>query len=467
MLATLLKNLFSRATPPHPPDAAGAAEPDRAGLARFAAGEFAAAEQDFRAALALAPADPFYACHLASALCAQGQLAAAGPYALAAWRGAMDNANHAECLKYVVMNIEADGGTDFLALIGTGNRLRLAGDFAGAEAAYHRARLAPDAAIAFADNRIGALLCCMGRYAESAPFFAAGARAHMMLDRVTDFSADFLDGLAAQGGAFAADLPAMALPPPQGGCPGPVLLMSCDSGYFDRFAFALAHSVSRNAAARCALHFHIVNPDERVEAGLARMRAHFPDLPIALGSEQCDVTRFFQPKAYYACARLLRLAQIMHHYRRPVMVIDIDLLVARGLGPLLQGLQDDDMAAPLMNTGRGEPGELLSAACVYFAFTDAGLKAAALAGAYIAHYARDGRLLWFIDQIALLACVAQIREGRLAAKLALLPDSTFSSDGADTQNTHCYFSNINFSVEAGAALAENIEFLKYAGDPAR
>lgn len=418
MLKTLMRALWRPSGP------AGGARSDSpapdgedaaAGLARFAAGDHAGAERAFRMALARDPGDPLLHLNLASALCAQGRLFDAVPHARAAWRGAPGNPDCRECLRFTCANLgldEAtpDGADAWSAAIATGNRERTAGDRDVALGACERAlALAQDDP--FTHGRIGAALCALGRHAQATPHLQAAGRAGLMPDAMFDLSDDALRSLVRA--APARDPSGAAA---EGARPALVLSFSCDSAYFHRYAHALAQSVARHAGMDLLMHFHLVNPDAGVDAVCERIQRDFPGLAVALEKEVADLSRYALPKAWYACARYARLPGLLRRHACPVLVLDLDMRLQGPLAPLCALLAGVDFAVPLVADGRGEPGEILSASCTWFAPTPGGLAVADLVAAYIEREAARGRMHWFLEQIALLAAWTCVRDGLIGAR---------------------------------------------------
>ena len=404
MLKTLLRGLWR-------PSARGA-DAGAEGLALFAAGDHAGAERAFRAALARAPGDPLLQLNLASALCAQGRLFDALPHARAAWTGAPGNPDCRECLRFACANLGLDeatpaGADAWSAAIAEGNRERTGGDRDLALAACERAlALAPDDP--YTHGRLGAALCALGRHAQATPHLQAAGRAGLMPDAMFDLTETALRSLL----PAPSEAPALAAGRPH----ALVISLSCDSGYFHRYAHALAESVARNAGQEVLMHVLVVNPDEDVAAGLARIRRSFPGLEIELEQERADLSQFALPKAWYACARYARLPGLLRRHAAPVLVLDLDMRLQGPLAPLCSLLAGVDFAVPLVADGRGEPGEILSASCTWFAPTAAGVAVADLVAAYIAREAGRGRMHWFLEQIALLAAWTCVRDGLVVAR---------------------------------------------------
>lgn len=421
------------------------------------------AECCFRDALKQAPGNAEISLYLATALCEQQRLWEAAAPARTAWLAEPRNVSYRECLRFVVANMEpqAESGAlgwpspedeTVMRLIAEGNARRNAGRLDQAEAACRRA-LAVLPLDPYVHNRLGALLCCAERYGESAPHFRVSAQAGLRPDDVVDFSRALLEQLRA-------DCPPASAPAASRG--RPVLFASCDAVYFQKFAFALAQSVSRNAGVDCVLHFHVVNPDRGVEAEMRRIRGSLPNACIELTEERTDVARFETPKTYYACARFLRLAEVLRTYRAPVVIVDMDALVIRDLGPLLIGLGDVDFAVPLVDRGRRDPGEILWAALVYFGCGAAALETAEFIASYIRHFLARGQDRWFLDQIALLAACAAIREGLLSARLRWLDQQLiWCGDSPQGGGDTALLWSFAHSIPQHARWLESEQFLAY------
>ncbi len=195
----------------------------------------------------------------------------------------------------------------------------------------------------------------------------------------------------------------------------PILFAAADAGYATRFVDLLAGNLAARAPG-IALHLHVVNPTAESEAKVARAvdltQGH---LDLAVTRENVDLVRFAAPgldplyaaKTYYSCARFLALPRLIAHYRRPILVCDIDLAPTRDPRPWLDELAPCDAGANVKI--RYDFANRLLATMVYFGDTPAGRRYADLVAAYCRHFLESRTATWTIDQVALHAAWLHMR----------------------------------------------------------
>ncbi len=438
------------------------------GLTAFQAGDYLAAEAAFRRAYAAASGNPVYAFHLASALCGLNRLEEAAPLAWQAFSQSPADLNFMGCMKYITCNLGLTGATAVAAApwrqVAAGNALRNQGRFDEAETAYRTALSAMPENL-FLLGRVGAILCNQGRFAESAPYFRAASAAGLMPDGMLNFDAARLARLAqstAWKRASAAALPAL----PSVARGELVFLLSCDSVYFERYAAALVNSMGRNAGVDCTMHFHVINPVARVVEIVQSLAARHAGVEVVLTQESVDTAAQTTPKLLYACARFILLPALMEWYRKPVFVLDMDLLVMRSLAELWRTVSGHSVALPTANQWRGEPVEIISASLVYFSTGPSAQTLAVLTANYILEEISEGRGFWFLDQAALLAMVAYSKTAP-GSDVLLLPDRVLRctdspeiSDPPADEIDGCFWT-ISASVPAHAARTAHPAFRAY------
>jgi tetratricopeptide (TPR) repeat protein len=295
----------------------------------------------------------------------------------------------------------AQDPSDPLRHIALGNALRRARRGWEAEAVYRAAiALAPD--LPFAALRLGCLLLEQGRH-EAADRLLRQAEANDT-GRVRAMHV---------GSLHFRRLRRRALPPPPDGFspyPPPadlVVFAACDGNYFDRFASALLSSVRRNAGLDCQFHLHVINPPPDLWARIDAYKAALNDAAIAVSTEQvaCEEWSEEKRRTWFACARFRLLPHLMESYAAPILMLDIDLLVLRDLTALLSASAEGDVALVATERHRCEPWNWFWADAVYFNATAPALACADLIARYIDQQLCDGRAHWFLDQIALTACL--------------------------------------------------------------
>lgn len=205
--------------------------------------------------------------------------------------------------------------------------------------------------------------------------------------------------------------------PPAGS--GPVLAVSCDDGYYRRFAMGLLDSVEARADG-VAVHVHVVNPSPETLADLARRRDR---LPLGWSREAVDFMGWDDHRrtTYYACIRFLRWHQLMTRWGRPLLHLDADCTLtegaaegtAGGLEGLVALLEGSDVGLLRDARWRG-PTREITVCFAAFQPTPLGRAFLALTAAYIGAFLREGRGFWMLDQAAPFAvCDALRRELRV------------------------------------------------------
>ncbi|GAA4259275.1 tetratricopeptide repeat protein [Azospirillum formosense] len=183
--------------------------------------------------------------------------------------------------------------------------------------------------------------------------------------------------------------------PPAGS--GPVLAVSCDDGYYRRFATGLLDSVE-GAGGGAAVHVHVVNPSPETLADLARRRER---LRLSYSREEVDFTGWDDHRrtTYYACVRFLRWHQLMVRWGRPLLHLDADCTLDGDLGAVAALLDGADVGLLRDARWRG-PTREITVCFAAFQPTPRGRAFLASTAAYIGAFLRNGRGFWMLDQAA-------------------------------------------------------------------
>ncbi|QCO17280.1 hypothetical protein D3869_18670 (plasmid) [Azospirillum brasilense] len=178
---------------------------------------------------------------------------------------------------------------------------------------------------------------------------------------------------------------------------GPLLAVSCDDGYYRRFATALLDSVEA-AGGGVAVHVHVVNPSPETLADLARRRER---LPLSCSRERVDFTGWDDHRrtTYYACIRFLRWHQLMTRWGRPLLHLDADCTLDGDPGAVAALLEGADVGLLRDARWRG-PTREITVCFAGFQPTPLGRAFLASTAAYIGAYLREGRGFWMLDQAA-------------------------------------------------------------------
>ncbi len=312
----------------------------KTGIELFSRGDLAGAEKVFSAALKADPHSGIAAYLLGRAVFAQGRYAEAiAPLALAraagteseeAWRHlghcfAMLN-KETELLSL----LKADDATpawrfDLLFQI-LSNRMALA-DYDGVRRLAGRLPNPPEYRMAghfwmgCLDEGGRQVELFRDAIAAAMEFQAAGYDSPLIADRLLPARGVEDDNFVRQGEKLSLSLsplnwhsPLPEAPPARG-----VYLAGCDAAYFEFFAPTYVASLAKHPGR--ALHLHVVNPTEASFTIFETLRLeHGGAVNLRLTSEN----RSFGEAVYYACARFLRLPELLAAYRAPLIVVDID-----------------------------------------------------------------------------------------------------------------------------------------------
>ncbi|MCF8506985.1 MAG: tetratricopeptide repeat protein [Caulobacter sp.] len=332
-----------------------------------------------------------------------------------------------------------EGLPAYIDAMGEGNYRRSRNDPAGAEAFCRKAAVL-EPGLPFAHARLGHLAALGGRLEEADEHLRRADRHGPARESVMRFGTDFMNRLEASplpGPPVAGELPDIDAPL--------VVLSSCDSGYFDRFAEPFARTLAETAGLPVHLHLHLIGD----EAGRARELVRRAGLNSAVVTTQPDRAPGGgkERSTYYACQRFLLLPHLLRHYRRPVLLLDIDLVVLRPLGLLLDMAGTADLAA-VGGQPDFETWNQLWADVLLWRPTAAGLAFADLTARYVGHFLDRGLPRWFLDQIALFAAWRSLAARGSGPRLTLLP-SLIHRDGMaedDPRRDACLFWSIRAST---------------------
>ena len=359
-------------------------------------------------------------------------MAAAAGHALAAWRLAPQDPTRRSNLWQLLTHLgEAgdvarfQGREDCVGLVALGNALRRDGQALRAERAYRRAlELYPE--VSFTLSRLACLCAEQQRLEEADALFAQAAERHGGRDAVTRTDPAFLQSLreapppagiraTIQEGAGAAARPL-------------VVYACCDAVYARKFLPTMVRSIAEDSGLDCAIALHLVNPDAEAEATVAALAAaHGADRFIIL-RETIDLSPLGgNAKTYYACSRFLVLPDLLVRWRRPVLMLDVDLLAIRDLNPLLATSARSDLGMMSHALKRLDIWSLLYADVLHIRPTAGALRFLDLTRRYIRHFLGRGLPVWFLDQAALAAVHLAGFTAEAAPRLTVYPADIHSS----------------------------------------
>jgi FkbM family methyltransferase len=204
----------------------------------------------------------------------------------------------------------------------------------------------------------------------------------------------------------------------------PVIFIYCDHAYCIEHALTLIWSIAESGS-RCAVHLHVANPGRGLSGILEAVRHQVAPLPVFVSVESGMPHTYTAPTVYHSCVRFCRMNQLLRRNKAPVIMIDADSLVRRGLedAPGLDAGADIGLCRM-----EHEPMWQEYAAGIFWARpTPAGLAFTARVSAFILDNILTGHGRWFLDQVALHACLDLGRESDEPppAVVARLPPAQF------------------------------------------
>lgn len=178
-----------------------------------------------------------------------------------------------------------------------------------------------------------------------------------------------------------------------------IVLVSGDRSYWQRFGTDLAASLATFATAPCLLHVHLIGLTPAEAAAECRQDAM---LRIRVTSEPLPPDPEATLPTYYACARFGRLLTLLRHYRRPILVSDLDTLYVADPGRLIRATPPASVALAHQLDAPQPPPWYRAAAGYVVVHPDArGLAFARRLRDHIVALATTGRLRWWADQTVL------------------------------------------------------------------
>ncbi len=183
-----------------------------------------------------------------------------------------------------------------------------------------------------------------------------------------------------------------------------VVVIACDGSYLEIYG-DLYLGWLRRLAPEVLVHLHLVDPGDAAVERMASLRRSMAPLRVNWSWERRPLTgprRFYAP--YLASARFLRAPALLDHYRRGLLITDMDAVFKRSPFDLSPVLQEADVGLRLRLGRCWFPWRSIPAQTVYLRNNDRGRRFANLLSRYIATlYDPDDGRQWWIDQSAIYA----------------------------------------------------------------
>ncbi len=187
-----------------------------------------------------------------------------------------------------------------------------------------------------------------------------------------------------------------------------VVLVSCDPAYLRKHGFAFIRSFAEHAQGSNLLHVHIYDADDGLVAKTREVAREARLERLMLSTEACPFPHSEpqQRKSFYACGRLLHLPYWLECYQRPILSLDVDIIVKGSLDALV-----DAAAGADVGLNRREPIDSpwldVIANIIVANPTDAARRYLQTVGNYTLRYIERERAAWLVDQTALF-CVLKM-----------------------------------------------------------
>jgi hypothetical protein len=205
-----------------------------------------------------------------------------------------------------------------------------------------------------------------------------------------------------------------------------VLFVSCDSGYFYKYAIPLALSLI-DCHSPLALHLHLINPDDNVFPMLQRLETLMAG-KLRATYERTAIESICPPWIYYSCIRFCRLAKFKLSSTHDYALIDADMLINR------EFTFSDVRANASHNTDcvlTYTPHEpiwdcLLAGFCLFGQRTE---QIVINISSFILNSIQQNKRRWFLDQVALFIAAQKTPAGLIGyAPADIFCDLTHNQD---------------------------------------
>jgi FkbM family methyltransferase len=186
-----------------------------------------------------------------------------------------------------------------------------------------------------------------------------------------------------------------------------VVLAGCDTDYFRNFAIPLAHSLARNAGIEAALHLIIADPDEWISEEVTALRSDVPALTALEVTTPPVLPQAGDARSTaLACLRFIALPGLLRACRRPILVLDVDLLITGSLAAMLALHERADVVLVSSDESSERPWLRFVPSPLLVMPTAAGIAFADMLARYVAHFVARGSAPWGLDRIGVAAAHA-------------------------------------------------------------
>ncbi|MCK0068285.1 FkbM family methyltransferase [Kordiimonas laminariae] len=216
----------------------------------------------------------------------------------------------------------------------------------------------------------------------------------------------------------------------------PVILCSCDSGYFGKFAQNLLLSL-KNSQNLHTVHIHLMNPTTEDLAWLDGYEG-----PQLIVSSETSEDEFSERPTYLASLRFIRAAYFIEKFKTDYLIVDADSLLNNQKA--LEKFYKTEENIALYYIGESPIWDTISAPFVFIPHTDAGKGFINRCANYLysAFYSQEeAQVFWYIDQMALLGSYmyaqdnVSLIDAKFLSDVGCSPDAIFWTLSNDKEKT--------------------------------
>ncbi len=199
----------------------------------------------------------------------------------------------------------------------------------------------------------------------------------------------------------------------------PVIFFGADLTYADRFAKDALDSIWRSNPKQAA-HLHIMLQDgQEIPADL---KAQISPL-FSISKE------LYAPidTSGYTARRFMRLRQLLNHWKRPILMLDMDSEVIKDLTSWFDQFKDADIG---LYRRKNETfiNQFINACMFYARPTQGAFEFLKFTINYIGYFESRGNSKWFIDQMALIAADEWFKRNKPLSQIMSIPETSLSAD---------------------------------------
>jgi len=189
-----------------------------------------------------------------------------------------------------------------------------------------------------------------------------------------------------------------------------VLVTACDSVYFE-YAVSLARSADFFSPGAKVL-IHLINPEKNILIEVDQLRRVLKNTSLFVSIEKTglDFLSLAEKKTYYACARFLRVEELLTEFACELLVVDSDSLIINQIDQDFTDKEEADICL-IRRDLDGPPADVRMAVAtgtIYIRNRSSSLKFFKVLTKKIKDSFADKRTDWFLDQILFYETMADL-----------------------------------------------------------